>query len=104
MVFSSIDDWLGTPREPAFQELLAGTRRSRGFGDFWGHMLVARGAADFMMEPELRSWDWAPVVIIVEEAGGRVTTFDGDPPSDRSSILTANPVVHEHVMRMLGGR
>ena len=39
-----------------------------------------RGAADFMIEPELRIWDWASVVIIVEEAGGRVTTFGGDPP------------------------
>jgi histidinol-phosphatase len=104
MVFSSVDDWLGTAREPAFQALLSASRRSRGFGDFWGHMLVARGAADFMMEPALRVWDWAPVVIIVEEAGGRVTTFEGDPPSDGSSILTANPVVHEDVLRSLGGR
>ena len=54
-----------------------------------------------MIEPELRIWDWASVVIIVEEAGGRVTTFGGDPPSDGSSILTANPVVHEHVLRSL---
>jgi histidinol-phosphatase len=104
MVFSSVDDWLGTAREPAFQSLLSASRRSRGFGDFWGHMLVARGAADFMMEPALRVWDWASVVIIVEEAGGKVTTFDGDPPSDGSSILTANPVVHEDVLRSLGGR
>jgi histidinol-phosphatase len=104
MVFSSIDDWLGTPREPAFHALLSASRRSRGFGDFWGHMLVARGAVDFMIEPALRVWDWASVVIIVEEAGGRVTTFDGDPPSDGSSILTANPVVHDDVLRALGRR
>ena len=70
MVFSSLDDWLGGPREEAFLELLRDTRRSRGFGDFWGHMLVARGAADVMMEPALRIWDWASIVVIVEEAGG----------------------------------
>ena len=101
MVFSSVDDWVGTPREPAFHSLLSEARRSRGFGDFWGHMLVARGAADFMLEPALRVWDWASVTVIVEEAGGRVTTFDGDPPSDGSSVLTANPVVHEEVLRSL---
>ena len=55
-----------------------------------------------MIEPQLRIWDWASVVIIVEEAGGRVTTFDGEPPSDGSSVLTANPVVHADVLRMLG--
>jgi histidinol-phosphatase len=104
MVFSSVDDWVGTPREAAFHELLSGSRRSRGFGDFWGHMLVARGAADFMVEPALRVWDWASVTVIVEEAGGRVTTFEGDPPSDGSSVLTANPVVHEEVLRSLGSR
>ena len=38
-----------------------------------------------MIEPELRIWDWASVVIIVE-AGGHVTTFGGDPHSDGSSI------------------
>ena len=101
MVFSSVDDWLDGPRAPAFRHLLSGSRRSRGFGDFWGHMLVARGAADFMLEPALRIWDWASVTVIVEEAGGRVTTFEGDPPSDGSSILTANPVVHQEVLRSL---
>jgi histidinol-phosphatase len=104
MVFSSVDDWLGGPREEMFLGLLRDTRRSRGFGDFWGHMLVARGAADLMMEPALRIWDWASITVIVEEAGGAVTTFDGEKPTDGSSILTANPVVHEEAVRRLSGR
>ena len=104
MVFSSLDDWLGGPREEAFLELLRDTRRSRGFGDFWGHMLVGRGAADLMMEPSLRIWDWASIVVIVEEAGGRVTTFEGEEPSDGSSLLTTNGVVHEEAVRRLSGR
>jgi histidinol-phosphatase len=104
MVFSSVDDWLGGPREEAFLDLLRDTRRSRGFGDFWGHMLVARGAADLMMEPALRIWDWASITVIVEEAGGRVTTFDGEEPSDGSSILTTNPIVHDEVVRRLSSR
>ena len=104
MVFSSVDDWLGGPREEAFLDLLRDTRRSRGFGDFWGHMLVARGAADLMMEPALRIWDWASITVIVEEAGGRVTTFEGEDPSDGSSILTTNPIVHEEAVRRLSNR
>jgi histidinol-phosphatase len=103
MVFSSIEDWLGGPREDVFAGLVKETRRSRGFGDFWGHMLVARGAADLMMEPSLRIWDWAAIAVIVEEAGGRVTTFDGGEPSDGSSILTTNAVVHEELVRRLSG-
>ncbi len=104
MVFSSVGDWIGGPREQTFLDLLRDTRRSRGFGDFWGHMLVARGAADLMMEPSLRIWDWACITVIVEEAGGRVTTFEGEDPSDGSSILTTNPIVHEEAVRRLSSR
>lgn len=103
LAFSSVDDWLGGPREDAFVELVRDTRRSRGFGDFWGHMLVARGAVDLMIEPSLRIWDWASIVVIVEEAGGVVTTFEGEEPADGASILTSNAVVHDEVVRRLSG-
>ena len=44
----------------------------RGFGDFWAHMLVAEGAADAAFDASgLKIWDWAPLKILVEEAGGR---------------------------------
>ena len=94
-IFSSVEDWLEGPRREAFLGLLHDTMRNRGFGDFWGHMLVARGAADVMVEAELAIWDWAALKVIVEEAGGRVTTFDGKEPFDGSSVLTTNGLVHE---------
>lgn len=103
MVYSSVDDWVDRPRHDAFMGLAREARRTRGFGDFWGHMLVARGAADFMLEPALRLWDWAPITVIVEEAGGRVTTFDGEEPTDGSSVLTSNAVLHDDVVRRLSG-
>ena len=44
----------------------------RGFGDFWAHMLVAEGAAEAAIDASgLAIWDWAPMKILVEEAGGR---------------------------------
>ncbi len=44
----------------------------RGFGDFWAHMLVAEGAAEAAVDASgLAIWDWAPMKILVEEAGGR---------------------------------
>ena len=56
-----------------------GATRSRAFGDFWGHVLVARGAAELMMEPELNVWDYAAPQLVAEEAGGRMTTMAGGP-------------------------
>ena len=49
----------------------------RGFGDFWAHMLVAEGAADAAFDASgLKIWDWAPMKILVEEAGGRYSEAD----------------------------
>ena len=53
--------------------------RDRGFGDFWGYMLVAEGAAEVMLEIGPTLWDLAAPALIVEEAGGRLTDFSGRP-------------------------
>ena len=55
--------------------------RDRGFGEFWGYMLVAEGAADVMLEIGPTLWDLAAPALIVEEAGGRLTDFAGRHPT-----------------------
>ena len=75
--------------------------RTRGFGDFWGHALVARGACDAMLETSLRTWDWSAIQAIVEEAGGRVTQLDGSPLADGGSTLTSNGVLHDELVARL---
>jgi len=59
---------------------------------------VARGAAVAMIEPQLSEWDFAPLVVIVEEAGGRVTQVDGSPPLHGGSLVTSNGFVHDEVL------
>ena len=54
-----------------------GGAQEPGFGDAWGHCLVARGSADVMVELELATWDFAALQVIVDEAGGRMSQFDG---------------------------
>jgi histidinol-phosphatase len=100
-LYSSVDEWIFGERRKAFEGLLRDTRRNRGFGDFWGHMLVARGVADVMVEPELNLWDWAAPEIIVREAGGRMTTFEGTELVHGCSALTTNARVHDEVVRRL---
>jgi histidinol-phosphatase len=95
-------DLLATPYAEAFLELVRGARRERGFGDFWSHMLVARGSADLMLEPELNTWDWAAVQVVVEEAGGRMSTFEGGPLRHGGSVLTSNGLLHDEVLARLG--
>ena len=95
------EDWLGGPNEQGLLSVLGGASRSVGFTDFWGHCLVARGAVDVMLEPTLRVWDWAALKVIVEEAGGRMTGFDGGEVADGSSVLTTNAHLHDEVLGLL---
>jgi histidinol-phosphatase len=84
--------------EAFYVRIVSKADRSRGFGDFWGHMLVARGAAHVMLEPILNLWDYAALVPIVEEAGGRTTTMQGGPLVDGSSCVTTNGALHDTVL------
>jgi len=76
--------------------------RTRGFGDFWSHMLVAEGAADVAVEPVAALWDLAPLQVIVEEAGGRFTGFDGVAAPDRGDAVATNGLLHDQVLEILG--
>jgi histidinol-phosphatase len=93
--------WVTGPRADAYRSVAAASYRTRAFGDYWGHMLVARGSCDAMLEPTLRTWDWAALKPIVEEAGGRMTSLEGGPLVDRGSALTTNGVLHDELVSIL---
>ena len=101
VLYASFSSFVDAGFDRAFETIAATSYRTRGFGDFWGHMLVARGAAHAMLEPALRTWDYVPLVAIVAEAGGRQSTFDGGPLKDHSSVLTTNGRVHEKLLALL---
>ncbi len=85
----------------AFEKLTSRAWRERGFGDFWGHMLVARGAAHVMAEPELAIWDVAALEPIVTEAGGRLTHFDGSTWKEEGDVLTTCGSLHETCVSLI---
>jgi histidinol-phosphatase len=99
-----VESWYGTEMDRRMRVLEARGRRRRGFGDFWGHMLVARGSAEVMVEPSLAIWDYAPLVPIVEEAGGRVTQTDGSPPAHGGSLLSTNGTLHAEAVAILASQ
>jgi myo-inositol-1(or 4)-monophosphatase len=63
------------------EEVLAGflkqVRIARGWGDCYGHMLVATGRADIALDPEMSAWDIAALIPIVREAGASCTDWQG---------------------------
>jgi histidinol-phosphatase len=101
VVFAGMGDWLSGAYAAGVQQLVLDARRDRGFGDAWGHCLVARGSADVMLELELATWDFAALQVIVEEAGGRITQFDGAPLVHGGTVLTTNGTLHEEIVARL---
>lgn len=75
--------------------------RSRGFGDFWSHMLVAEGAAEIAIEPEVALWDLAALQVIVEEAGGRFTNLAGEARADGGSAVSTNGRLHDAALEAM---
>jgi histidinol-phosphatase len=93
LVYSSATDI--EPEAPGFRALMRRAWRDRGFGDFWGYALVAEGAAEAMIEVGMHAWDLAGPLVVLEEAGARVTDFDGRRTIDGSTMLASNGLLHE---------
>ena len=93
--------WDARGAGPGLAALNEATWRQRAYGDFWSHMLVAEGAVDIAAEPELQSYDMAALLPIIEEAGGRVSAYDGGPAMAGGSLVSTNGLLHDEVLRLL---
>jgi histidinol-phosphatase len=87
-----------------FVRLVDATSRQRGFGDYFGYCLVAAGKGEIYAEADLKPWDAAPMKILVEEAGGRLTDFEGKPDIYTGSVLATNGLLHDEALRLLRRR
>ncbi len=81
--------------EQPLPALAAQAWHSRGYGDFWSHMLVAEGAVDGAIDAiGVSVWDLAAVQVIIEEAGGTFTDFAGERRVDGGSAISSNGHLH----------
>jgi histidinol-phosphatase len=100
----SYDSVPGFEEQGLGEQFLALARRcwrTRGFGDFWSHVLVAEGAVDVAVEPVVSPWDLAPLKVIVEEAGGRFSDLSGSARIDGGSAVSSNGLLHDDVLAAL---
>lgn len=99
--YSSISWFVKAGCQQQFLELAARTERQRGFGDFYGYMLVAQGSGEVMVEYGTSPWDVAAIKPIVEEAGGRYSNWDGGQSIHHPDNLVTNGKLHDEVLRHL---
>ncbi len=101
LVYGSRRENVGSGLMPGFDATIAASWRDRGFGDFWGYTLVAEGAAEAMIETGMHTWDVAAPLVLIEEAGGRVTDVTGARRIDSPSFVASNGHLHDELLRRL---
>jgi len=101
LVYGSRRENVGSGLMPGFDATIAASWRDRGFGDFWGYALVAEGAAEAMIETGMHTWDVAAPLVLIEEAGGRVTDVHGQRRIDAPSFVGSNGYLHDELLRRL---
>jgi histidinol-phosphatase len=77
-------------------------KTSRTWGDCYGYVLVATGRADVMLDPVMNLWDCAPLLPIMEEAGGTFTDWRGVRTVDGGNAIATNKLLFDEVMQLIG--
>ena len=101
LCYSSIGWFTRAGKQNTFLNLYQQTGRQRGYGDFFGFVLVAQGAVDLMVEHGVSAWDVAATKAIIEEAGGTFTDWDGTPTIHRPDVLATNGKLHAAALALL---
>ena len=88
-------------RREAYNRLEKSVRLTRTWGDAYGYALIATGRADVMVDPKMSDWDAAPLLVILEEAGGRFTDWKGNATIFGKEGIATNGILHEQVLALL---
>ncbi|MFL5369541.1 MAG: inositol monophosphatase family protein, partial [Myxococcales bacterium] len=112
---STVSEWgrstlsFGEPKvllKPPLLEHVGGlavsAQSARCYGDLAGCALVLQAKAEAWIEAGVQIWDIAALRVLVTEAGGRFTDFEGRPTHASGNCVASNGLVHDHVLRALG--
>ena len=92
--YNNLQLWDQAGMLPKLTELSRKIWRTRAYGDFWSYMLLAEGSVDIVAEHDLKIYDIAALVPIVEQAGGSFSALDGELTAETSSVLATNSHLH----------
>ncbi len=76
-------------------------KTTRGWSDCYAHVLVATGRAEVVVEPVISPWDVAPMTVIMREAGGLYTGWNGEESAYTPNGVASNGRVHDAVLNLL---
>jgi histidinol-phosphatase len=106
---ASLDEALVSLTEPGsldvehrafWEKLKVKAKTIRGYCDCYGHVLVATGRCDVMLDPVMNAWDCGALLPIVEEAGGSFTDWTGNKSIYGGSAVSTNGSLFDEVMAL----
>ncbi len=98
LLYSDVSMFEPLQKHESFHRLRMNTKVHRGWGDCYGHCLVASGRADIMLDPIMNSWDCAALKPILEEAGGTFTDWKGNKTIYGNEALSTNGLLFKPVL------
>ncbi len=101
-VVSQVDSFAERGAGQGYQNLEREAYITRSWGDGYGYLLVATGRAELMVDPIANPWDLAAVQSIVEEAGGKFSSWAGQPSVFGGDAVGSNGLVHPQALELLG--
>jgi len=101
--YTDVCCWQETGRVKKLLRLDDTAELTRGWGDCYGHMLVATGRADIMLDPLLNEWDAAAIVPIIHEAGGHFIDWKGQPGRGAGNGISVNAALKDDLVALLNG-
>jgi myo-inositol-1(or 4)-monophosphatase len=90
-------------RQAAWQRLGAAAGFRAGWADAYGHMLVATGRAELMLDPVMNDWDCAPFPVILQEAGGYFGDWAGKPTIHAGEAISTTAALLPQVLHLIQG-
>jgi histidinol-phosphatase len=105
VLHASLEEFAATDEVHGLLQLVRAARGSRGMGDAWAHLMVARGSAEVLVEAfPCFEWDWTATSVIVEEAGGVLSALDGGAPIPGCRLMVTNGLLDDAVRAALSSR
>lgn len=92
--YNNLQLWQKSEFLPQLLRLSETVWRTRAYGDFWSYMLLAEGSVDAVAEHDLKIYDIAALVPIIEQAGGSISELQGPLTEQSSSVLATNSLLH----------
>jgi histidinol phosphatase-like enzyme (inositol monophosphatase family) len=103
LLASELENFAPSGKEDAWNRLRNATYFQRTWGDAYGYALVATGRAEIMLDPKMQVWDCGPLQVILEEAGGTFTDWQGNPTIYAGEGFATNGAVFEAAMKLVRG-